>query len=66
MRYTFGVYDGQKIARFRTGWQEFARENSLKVGDVCTFVLLESIQIAFEVIIFRVDGNSKTPMSSGE
>ncbi|POO02691.1 B3 DNA binding domain containing protein, partial [Trema orientale] len=63
VRYTLGVYDRLKTARFRSGWKEFVRNNNIEVGDVCVFVLLEGIKIEFEVIIFRVNGNSKNPMS---
>ena len=48
------------------GWIEFARSNNLEVGDVCVFILLNGIEATFEVEIFRVNGNSKPPNSSGE
>ncbi|POO02690.1 B3 DNA binding domain containing protein [Trema orientale] len=38
-------------------------DNNLEVGDVCVFVLLEDVKTVFEVVIFRADGNSETPIS---
>ncbi|TKY69300.1 B3 domain-containing transcription factor VRN1 [Spatholobus suberectus] len=40
--------------RFTGGWQKFASENNLNVGDVCVFELIQKIQsLAFKVSIFR-------------
>lgn len=44
----------------------FVRDNNLKVGDVCVFVLLKGQCISFEVVIFRANQNSKTSISQGE
>ncbi|XP_065871970.1 B3 domain-containing transcription factor VRN1-like [Euphorbia lathyris] len=38
-----------QVVRFGQGWVEFARENSLKVGDVCTFELIDT-----EILLVRV------------
>ncbi|KAF4380720.1 hypothetical protein F8388_017074 [Cannabis sativa] len=52
-------------AMLRSGWNKFAKENNLKVGDVCVFVLLEgeNDKIVFEVVILRLNGDSKIPIS---
>ena len=42
-------------AVFGTGWKIFARENHLKVGDVCIFELINNINLTFKVHIYRVD-----------
>ncbi|XVF15647.1 hypothetical protein REPUB_Repub09cG0172500 [Reevesia pubescens] len=36
------VYPSYRTAKLRAGWPKFARENSLKVGDVCVFELITS------------------------
>uniref|UniRef100_A0A151UHX6 B3 domain-containing protein Os11g0197600 family n=1 Tax=Cajanus cajan TaxID=3821 RepID=A0A151UHX6_CAJCA len=39
--------------RINGGWQKFASENNLKVGDVCVFELIQKIQgLTFKVFIF--------------
>ncbi|XP_060970495.1 B3 domain-containing transcription factor VRN1-like [Cannabis sativa] len=52
-------------AMLRSGWNKFAKENNLEVGDVCVFVLLEgeNDKIVFEVVILRLNGDSKIPIS---
>ena len=35
------------------GWSTFARENSLRVGDVCIFELTMTDNVVFKVHIFR-------------
>ena len=54
------------LPKFHCGWKEFSRDNNLEVGDVCVFVLLEGIETAFEVVIFRVNENSRSSISQGE
>ena len=54
------------ITRILTGWQDFARDNRLKPGDVCIFSLLKGTESSFEVVIFRDSGSSKAPISPGE
>lgn len=66
MKYNIKVCDRGIAARLQTGWNTFARDNNLKVGDVCVFVLLKGIPVSLEVIIFRFNGNRKPPMSAGE
>ncbi|XP_038722812.1 B3 domain-containing protein Os11g0197600-like isoform X2 [Tripterygium wilfordii] len=39
---------------FGDGWKEFMQENSLKIGDVCVFELINSSRITFKVFIFKV------------
>ncbi|KAM6591493.1 hypothetical protein CsatA_014098 [Cannabis sativa] len=50
----FKVYNHEVISsRFQAGWPAFVKDNNLKLGDVCVFVLLEDITFTFEVVIFR-------------
>ncbi|KAK7310188.1 hypothetical protein RJT34_07527 [Clitoria ternatea] len=40
--------------RFLVGWEKFAAENKLKVGDVCVFELIQKMQgLCFKVTIFQ-------------
>ena len=46
-----------RIAKLTSGWTEFAKENSLKVGDVCVFKMIASRDAAMlNVTISRIDG----------
>lgn len=36
-----------------TSWSKFAEENSLELGDVCVFQLIDAKDYTFEVTIFR-------------
>ncbi|KAI5337302.1 hypothetical protein L3X38_016573 [Prunus dulcis] len=47
-------------ARFQSGWFKFARDNNLKIGDVCVFVLVDDIRLTFEVVIFRATEAANT------
>ncbi|CAL2273658.1 unnamed protein product [Prunus armeniaca] len=40
-------------AKFQGGWPKFARENSLVKGDVCFFVLVNSIKPLFDVVFYH-------------
>ncbi|CAN6563070.1 unnamed protein product [Malus baccata var. baccata] len=46
------LYKQQKV-RFKRGWLEFVRDNNLKTGDVCVFILIKGIELAFEVVFYR-------------
>ncbi|KAM5551989.1 B3 domain-containing transcription factor VRN1 [Rosa sericea] len=37
--------------RFQSGWSKFVRDNHLKVGDACEFVLTDETRLSFEVHI---------------
>ena len=65
-KYVLEANHGSSIARFWSGWKEFALANNLGVGDVCVFVLLNRNKILFEVVIFHDSGDSKAPISPGE
>ncbi|KAF4380722.1 hypothetical protein F8388_017076 [Cannabis sativa] len=54
VEYKFEVYNGVPTPTFQAGWPAFVQDNNLKVGDVCMFVLLREMYIAFNVLIFRV------------
>jgi len=43
-----------------TGWKAFAKDNNLKVGDVCKFELISSTILTFIVHIFRETDNDNT------
>ncbi|TKY69301.1 B3 domain-containing transcription factor VRN1 [Spatholobus suberectus] len=46
------------------GWQKFASENNLNVGDVCVFELIQKIQcLAFKVSIFQGAEGPSYPIS---
>ena len=60
------MHEKTSTARFEYGWIPFARDNNLKVGDVCAFVLLDSTKTTFRVVIFRVSENSQSPTSQGK
>nr|POE61579.1 b3 domain-containing transcription factor vrn1 [Quercus suber] len=61
----FSNYKAQTKSVFRQGWKEFARDNSLKVGDVCIFELINGIEVAFKVAIFRAANDIDCPLSNG-
>ncbi|POO02661.1 B3 DNA binding domain containing protein [Trema orientale] len=56
VKYSFRLWNGSPKAKFDRGWKAFARENDLKVGDVCVFVLTKRTGILFEVTIFSENG----------
>ncbi|KAK9950337.1 hypothetical protein M0R45_005832 [Rubus argutus] len=39
-------------ARLHNGWSPFVRDNNLKVGDVCVFVLIDRNEFLFDVFFF--------------
>lgn len=39
--------------RLRIGWDRFAQDNSLNVGDVCVFELINAYRKLLQVVIFR-------------
>ena len=48
------IYSGKYISCVvSVGWSTFARENSLRVGDVCIFELTMTDNVVFKVHIFR-------------
>ena len=48
------IYSGKYISCVvSAGWSAFARENSLRVGDVCIFELTMTDNVVFKVHIFR-------------
>ncbi|KAK2978379.1 hypothetical protein RJ640_016481 [Escallonia rubra] len=49
--------DGVAVALSR-GWAKFVRDNSLAVGDVCTFELVRSKDVVLRVSIFRNTENA--------
>ncbi|XP_038722810.1 B3 domain-containing protein At3g18960-like [Tripterygium wilfordii] len=56
-RYRHTGFGGQRYPRavLADGWREFSCGNSLKVGDVCDFELINMFEITFKVHISRVD-----------
>lgn len=59
VKYTYREHKSA-APRFQGGWRTFVKENNLKVGDVCVFVLLKAINnVSFEVVIFRAGESSK-------
>ncbi|KAJ4843265.1 hypothetical protein Tsubulata_009868 [Turnera subulata] len=47
------MYSYSRKLVFSGGWREFAVDNSLQVGDVCTFELIDSSALLFRVSISR-------------
>lgn len=43
-----------KGCRLSSGWDRFARDNSLTAGDVCIFELVDAYNKIIQVVIFRV------------
>ncbi|KAK4603642.1 hypothetical protein RGQ29_012235 [Quercus rubra] len=58
-------YEAQTNAKFRQGWRKFARDNKLKVGDVCIFELINGVEVAFKVSIFRAANDIDCPLLNG-
>ncbi|CAL8170915.1 unnamed protein product [Prunus armeniaca] len=52
-------------ARFQNGWSAFARDNNLKIGDVCVFVLIDRNERLFEVVFYRTNEAEDCPLSPG-
>ncbi|KAM4132648.1 hypothetical protein ACJW30_01G267400 [Castanea mollissima] len=61
----FSFYKAQTKAKFREGWKKFARDNNLKVGDVCIFELINGVEVAFKVAIFRAANDIDCPLLNG-
>ncbi|KAM6591521.1 hypothetical protein CsatA_014126 [Cannabis sativa] len=58
VKYFSRQYEGSsRYSRFECGWKAFVQDNELEVGDVCAFVLRNSIDdiTLFEVVIFYYD-----------
>ncbi|KAF3972555.1 hypothetical protein CMV_003954 [Castanea mollissima] len=49
-------------AEFCRGWKAFTEDNNLKVGDVCVFELINSIEVAFKVAIFQAGKDIDCPV----
>ncbi|KAM5551986.1 B3 domain-containing transcription factor VRN1-like [Rosa sericea] len=45
-------HKNSKARLWRSGWSSFVRDNNLKVGDVCVFVLIDCNKLSFEVFFF--------------
>nr|POE61576.1 b3 domain-containing transcription factor vrn1 [Quercus suber] len=61
----FSFFKAQTNAKFRQGWKKFARDNNLKVGDVCIFELINGVEVAFKVSIFRAANDIDCPLLNG-
>lgn len=49
-------YDHKKSkAHFLNGWSDFVRDNHLKVGDMCGFILIDRYEFLFEVALPNVE-----------
>ncbi|KAI4313559.1 hypothetical protein L6164_026524 [Bauhinia variegata] len=57
------TYIGHKMC---SGWYKFARDNNLKVGDVCVFEMTNSIELSFKVSIYRVPQDPSCSFSQGK
>ncbi|XP_065617635.1 B3 domain-containing protein REM16 [Quercus suber] len=61
----FSFFEARTNAKFRQGWKKFARDNNLKVGDVCIFELINGVEVAFKVSIFRAANDIDCPLLNG-
>ncbi|XP_050384245.1 B3 domain-containing protein LOC_Os12g40080-like [Argentina anserina] len=53
-------YDnGRQRARFQYNWTKFVKDNDLKIGDECVFVLTDEYKLSFEVV--KVVAKSSLP-----
>ncbi|XP_020206623.1 B3 domain-containing transcription factor VRN1 [Cajanus cajan] len=64
----FLIYIHETTTKVRLSWRAFVKNNNLKVGDVCTFELIDRTKLTFLVRIFRETGNSNcsTSQESGQ
>jgi hypothetical protein len=53
-------------AEFGIGWKAFVQDNNLKVGDVCVLELINNIEVAFKVAIFRDAKDRNCPLWNGK
>lgn len=51
--------------RLTSGWKAFVKDNNLKVGNVCTFELIDGTKLTFLVHIFRETDSSNCSTSQG-
>ncbi|KAK7256215.1 hypothetical protein RIF29_29653 [Crotalaria pallida] len=54
---------GTRFVLLRGGWNRFARDNNLKVGDACIFELVDRTKLTFQVYIFRETDKSNCSTS---
>ncbi|KAE9605232.1 putative transcription factor B3-Domain family [Lupinus albus] len=55
------------VPSITTGWNKFASDNNLNIGNVCVFELIKRKEnISFKVFIFRVAEESNYPLSKGK
>jgi hypothetical protein len=47
------MYPHLSLGALSAGWFAFARDNTLEIGDVCVFELIESDNVVLKVSIFR-------------
>lgn len=67
LNYTLGIR--RQKGRFCGGWSNFVKDNDLKVGDVCVFVLSAyngTKGISFDVVINRKNSDAELPKQEGE
>ena len=53
-------------AKIQIGWNSFARDNKLMIGDVCVFELIDCVKVHFRVTIFRAAKVPSLGHCSGE
>ncbi|KAI4357357.1 hypothetical protein L6164_001310 [Bauhinia variegata] len=64
IKYHFNLATKQSI--LTTGWKAFARDNKLKVGDICVFELINRIDMSFVVTISHTREGSICPQSQAK
>lgn len=59
------VFEGVR-GKLGAGFMAFCRDNNLKVGDMCVFVLINKIEFLFEAVFYRKTEASSCTSSPGK
>ncbi|RDX87194.1 B3 domain-containing transcription factor VRN1, partial [Mucuna pruriens] len=62
-KYTIQIDNTRAKFRLSSGWKAFVKHNNLKVGDFCTFELIDATKLTFLVLIFRETDSSNCSTS---
>ena len=66
VKFQFWKSETRTRAKFGVGWKAFVQDNNLKVGDVCVLELINNIEVAFKVAIFRDAKDTNCPPWNGK
>ncbi|XP_038702135.1 B3 domain-containing transcription factor VRN1-like isoform X2 [Tripterygium wilfordii] len=62
----YSKHEFQSNPKIYYGWEKFARDNGLRVGDVCVFELIEIDKMQLKVHIYHADEDLNIYMLQGE